>query len=117
MFSSTILPLLPAHAAMLLVLLPTVGTGDKQETQPVRTATNLLLKSLQLQLGTAVRVLKVDEGSHPAVVHAFDGRGVPAFVLLRGGEELWRQQGLPEGAPMAALLLSKLAAAEAPTAE
>ena len=110
MFPATILPLLPAHTAMLLVLLPAVGPGIKQETQPVRTATNLLLKGLQLQLGAAVRVLKVDAASHPAVVHAFDGKGVPAFVLLRDGEELYRQQGLPEGAPMAALLLSKLAA-------
>ena len=109
MFPSSILPLLPAHAAMLLVLLPTVGPGTKQETQPIRMATNLLLKDLQLELGTAVRVLKVDEATHPAVVYAFDGRGVPAFVLLRDGEEVYRQQGLPEGAPMAALLLSKLA--------
>ena len=60
-------------------------------------ATNLLLQGLQLELGTAIRVLQVDESSHPAVVHAFDGRGVPAFVLLRDGAELWRQQGLPEG--------------------
>ncbi len=109
MFPSTILPLLPAHAAMLLVLLPTVGPGAKQETPPARTATNLLLQRLQLQLGAAVRVLKVDEATHPAVVHAFDGQGLPAFVLLRDGEELYRQQGLPEGAPMAALLLGKLA--------
>jgi hypothetical protein len=108
MFSSTIPPPLPAHMAMLLVLLPTVGPGDKQETPLHRTATNTLLKDLQHQLGTTIRVLKVDEASHPAVVHAFNGRGVPAFVLLRGGEELWWQQGLPEGEPMAALLLSKL---------
>jgi hypothetical protein len=91
MFSSAIIPLLPTHAVMLLlVLLPTVGPGAKQETQPVRTATNVLLKGLQLQLGSAVRVLTVDAASHPAVVHAFDGRGVPAFVLLRDGEELFR---------------------------
>ena len=109
MFPATIRPLLPAHAAMLLVLLPAVGPGIEQETQPTRTATNLLLKGLQLQLGAAVRVLKVDEASHPAVVHAFDGRSVPAFVLLRDGEELFRQQGLPEGAALVALLLSKLA--------
>ncbi len=47
------------------------------------------------------------------MVHAFDGRGLPAFVLLRDGEELYRQQGgqgLPEGASLAALLLRKLAA-------
>lgn len=114
MFPSAILPLLPAHPAMLLVLLPTVGAGAEQETSLVRSATNLLLKGLQLKLGTAIRVLKVDEATHPGVVRAFDGRGVPAFVLLRDGAELWRQQGLPEGEPMAALLLSKLAVAGQP---
>ncbi len=108
MFPSAILPLLPVHPAMLLVLLPTVGPGAKQETALARVATNLVLKDLQIELGSAIRVLKVDEATHPGVVRAFDGRGVPAFVLLRGGEELWRQQGLPEGEPMAALLLSKL---------
>ena len=108
MFPTAIRPVLPAHAAMLLVLLPTVGPDSKQETLLERNATNELLNKLQVWLGSAIRVLKVDEGSHPGVVRAFDGRGVPAFVLLRGGEELWRQQGLPQGEPMAALLLSKL---------
>lgn len=108
MSSSAVFPLLPTQPAMLLVLLPTVGPGAKQETALARTTTNLLLKNLQIELGSAIRVLKVDEATHPGVVRAFDGRGVPAFVLLRGGEELWRQQGLPEGEPMAALLLSKL---------
>ncbi|SDY59844.1 thioredoxin family protein [Hymenobacter psychrophilus] len=108
MFPFTILPLLPAHPAMLLVLLPTVGPGALEATPLARSNTNQLLRNLQLELGAAIRVLKVDEGTHPAVVQAFDGRGVPAFVLLRDGEELWRQQGLPEGEPMAALLLSKL---------
>ncbi len=111
MFPTTILPLLPVHPAMLLVLLPTVGPGEKQETPQARTATNLMLQGLQTALGAAIRVLKVDEATHPGVVRAFDGRGVPAFVLLRDGAELWRQQGLPEGKPMAALLISKLAAA------
>ena len=56
MFPFAILLLLPAHAAMLLV--PTVGPGAEQETQPARTATNLMLRGLQLELG-GIRVLKV----------------------------------------------------------
>jgi hypothetical protein len=117
MFPSTILPLLPTHPAMLLVLLPTVGPGARQETPLARAATTKLLNGLQVQLGAAIRVLKVDEASHPAVVHAFDGRGVPAFVLLRDGVELWRQQGLPKGELMAALLLCKLEVAAPLTKE
>ncbi len=108
MVPATVLPLLPLHPAMLLVLLPTVGPGTRQQTPLARTATDLVLNDLQFLLGPAIHVLKVDAGSHPEVVRAFDGQGVPAFVLLRDGMELWRQQGLPEGEPMAALLLSKL---------
>ena len=108
MFIPAIFPLLPAHPAMLLVLLPTVGSGVRQVSPLARTATNHLLHGLQLRLGSAIRVLKVDQSTHPAVVHAFEGQGVPAFVLLRDGAELWRQQGLPEGEMMAELLLSKL---------
>lgn len=108
MFSTAILPLLSAHPAMLLVLLPTVGPGCQQESLSVRTATNRLLNGLQRQLGSAIHVLKVDQGTHPAVVHAFDGRGVPACILLRDGAELWRQQGLPEGEFMAEELLNKV---------
>jgi thioredoxin-like negative regulator of GroEL len=77
-------------------------------------ATVLLLKSLQLELGAAIRVLKVDAASHPAIVRAFDSHGLPAFVLLRDGAGLYRQQGLPEGTPMVALLLSKLPEATLP---
>jgi hypothetical protein len=101
---------------MLLVLLPTVGPDPQQETPLARTATNLLLQGLQAELGTAIRVLKVDETSYPAVVRAFDGRGAPAFVLLRDGAELYRQQGLPDGALMASLLLRELASAPGPAA-
>jgi thioredoxin-like negative regulator of GroEL len=115
MFPSAPIPLLPAHAPMLLVLLPTVGMGAKQETASSRMATDLKLKDLQGELGAAIRVLKVDEATHPGVVQAFDGRGLPSFVLLRDGEELWHQQGLPEGKPMAALLLSKLQEATSPS--
>jgi thioredoxin-like negative regulator of GroEL len=93
---------------MLLVLLPTVGPGLWQETPFARASSLLLLKALQTQLGTTIRILRVDEDTHPGVVQAFDGQGVPAFVLLRDGVELWRQQGLPAGELIAALLLRKL---------
>ncbi len=92
------------EAAVLLVLLPPVGTA-----QPVRAATLAALRVLQQQLGGAVRVLAVDEGSHPVVVHSFSPLDLPAFVLVRRGVELWRQQGLPEGEFIVAQLLARLA--------
>ena len=96
---------LPPPAARLLVLLPLALTHTARRE---RAATLAALSALQRQLGADIRVLRIDEASHPAVVHSFDGQGLPAFVLIREGVELWRQQGLPEGEGMAAQLLGKL---------
>ncbi|AMJ65973.1 hypothetical protein [Hymenobacter sp. PAMC 26628] len=93
-----------AEATVLLVLLPPVGTA-----QPVRAATLAALQALQQRLGSVIRVLTVDEGSYPVVVRSFAPVDLPAFVLVRRGVELWRQQGLPEGEFIVAELLSKLA--------
>lgn len=103
--------LLSEDVPVLLVLLPSATTAAAHQT---RLATECLLATLQQQLGRAIRILPIDQATHPAAVRSFDGRGLPAFVLTRHGVELWHQQGLPEGPDMAALLLSKLQ--PAPTA-
>ncbi len=95
---------LAADAAVLLVLLPTEGTAP-----PVREATLLALHALQQRLGSVIRVLSVDDASHPAVVRSFQATTLPAFVLVRQGVELWRQQGLPEGEFIVPQLLARLA--------
>lgn len=95
---------LAANAAVLLVLLPPVGSAP-----PVRAATLADLQALQQQLGRVIRVLSVDDASHPAVVRSFQMANLPAFVLMRQGVELWRQQGLPEGEFIVAQLLARLA--------
>ena len=97
-----------AEAAVLLVLLPAVGTAPQ-----VRAGTLAMLATLRAELDPVIRVLTVDETSHPSVVRSFDAIDLPAFVLMRQGAELWRQQGLPEGETTAALLRSKL---DAPSA-
>ena len=72
---SPIAPPLPDDEALvLLVLLPTVPADLAAQAW---TATTLNL--LQTQLAAA---------SHPAVVRSFDGKGLPAFVLLKHGIEV-----------------------------
>ncbi|OWP61383.1 ammonia monooxygenase [Hymenobacter amundsenii] len=95
---------LAPEAAVLLVLLPTVGTAP-----PVRTATLASLRVLQQRLGPAIRVLSADDESHPVVMRSFQPADLPTFVLMRQGVELWRQQGLPEGEFIVAQLLARLA--------
>ena len=97
-------PALAADAAVLLVLLPTVGTALQ-----VRAATLAALQVLQQRLGSVIRVLSVDDTTHPVVVHSFRATTLPAFVLVRQGVELWRQQGLPEGEFIVPQLLARLA--------
>ncbi|AWM31860.1 ammonia monooxygenase [Hymenobacter nivis] len=93
----------PPEAAVLLVLLPLAPSGAGQ------VATCAALHTLQQQLGAAIRVLCVDEAAHPDVVRSFDGQGLPAWVLMRHGVELWRQPGMPSSAATVALIMSKLA--------
>ena len=104
MTSAPLIPSPPAPA-VLLVLLP-VAVSDAARAG--RATVLAGLSRLQRQLGAAIQVLRVDEATYPAVVHSFDGEGLPAFVLTWHGTELWRAQGLPDGEGIAALLLSKL---------
>ena len=97
-------PLPNDEAPVLLVLLPTVSAGDAAQAWTVTTA---MLNLLQTRLGAAIRVIRIDTASHPAVVRSFHGQALPAFVLLKHGIEVWRQQGLPEGESIVAELLSK----------
>lgn len=97
-------PLVPVPATVVvLVLLPPAASVTNL------VATRAALQLLQQQLGAAIRVLRVDEATHPAVVRSFQGQGLPAWVLMRHGVELWRQPGLPAGAATVALIQSKLA--------
>lgn len=79
-------------AAVLLVLLPQTP-GGSAVPGPL---TNVSIRTLQGRLGPAIRVLKIEESSHPTVVQSFGGPALPACVLVRRGVELWRQQGLPD---------------------
>jgi hypothetical protein len=85
--------------AVLLVLLPPAAGEDSGGVG--RTAT---LRHLRQRLGPAVRVLTIDEASHPAVVRSFDPPELPACVLMRQGVELWRQPGLPTAEALLATL-------------
>ncbi|GAB3834453.1 thioredoxin [Hymenobacter jeollabukensis] len=102
--SSTSLPP-AADAAVLLVLLP-VSRPDGA-VPPFSTAA---LERLQRRLGPAIRVLRIDEASHPTVVRSFHAQQLPACVLVRQGVELWRQPGLPDDEAGATELLGRLTA-------
>ncbi|GAB3020724.1 thioredoxin family protein [Spirosoma pulveris] len=81
--------LIPARSAVLLFFMPS-EKADRHR----RASFITLAESLQNLLGEAVRILKIDELSHPEVVQSFGITQTPAFVLVRQGIEIWRQVGL-----------------------
>jgi hypothetical protein len=89
--------------AVLLVLVPAGRAG--QLPTPAQ------LDDLQRRLGPAVRVLRIEEATHAAVVRSFAVAQLPACVLVREGIELWRQPGWPESEALVASLLRAACAA------
>ena len=83
--------LIPAYSAVLLIFMP-LERADGQQ----RAALIALADSLQENLGGLLRVLRINEATHPDVVRSFAITQTPAFVLVRRGVELWRQEGMPD---------------------
>ena len=89
------------EAAVLLVLLPSlIGHSD------ILSATDVAL--LQRCLGSAVQVLRIDEGTYPMVVRSFLPLQLPACVLLRQGVELWRQERVASTKQLVPTILAKV---------
>ncbi len=55
-----------------------------------------VLEQLKDQMGSKVRVLKIDVDKNQEVAEKFKIRGVPTFILFKSGEILWRQSGVIE---------------------
>jgi hypothetical protein len=86
-------------AVLLVFFMPPELVNREQ-----RAELTTLADSIQTQLGSLVRVLRVDETSHPDVMQSFAITQTPAFVLIRRGVELWRQQGLSDDVTLVALI-------------
>ena len=86
---------IPAKSAVLLIFMP----SDRYQ----RTALNTLINSLHGFLDGSLRILKIEETTHPEVVQSFDISQLPAFVLVRQGIELWRHEGHADEATLSAV--------------
>lgn len=52
-----------------------------------------VLDRLKNEMGSQVRILKIDVDKNQEVATKFKVRGVPTFILFKNGEILWRQSG------------------------
>lgn len=78
-----------AQDAILLVFMPEVGYDMTLEA-----LLEILVDSLRQQLGRTLHTLKINHRTHREVTRSFHITFIPTFVLIRGGVELWRHQGL-----------------------
>lgn len=96
--------LLTAPSAVLLIFFM---PSERGTNRPQRILLTALADSLQVHFGGLLRVLRIDEANHPDVVQSFAITQTPAFVLVRRGIELWRQEGLSDEVTLV-LLIEKL---------
>lgn len=83
--------LLTPQSAVLLIFMPHKGADRRQ--QVLLTA---LADTLKEQFDGLLRVLRIDEATHPDVVRSFAITQTPAFVLVQKGIELWRHEGMAD---------------------
>ena len=53
-----------------------------------------IIDEVKKDLGSSVRILKIDVDKNPTVSTKFKIRGVPTFVLFKNGEILWKESGV-----------------------
>lgn len=53
-----------------------------------------ILKEVASQMGPLARVVKIDVDKNPAVAQAYGIRGIPALLIFRKGEVVWRASGV-----------------------
>ncbi|NNK39195.1 MAG: thioredoxin [Winogradskyella sp.] len=53
-----------------------------------------ILKEVKAELGSDIRIVKIDVDKNQKLASKFQVRGVPTMILFKNGKQLWRQSGV-----------------------
>lgn len=68
-----------------------------------------VLEETAKQVGSKVKILKVDVDKNPLAASSFQVRGVPTLILFQQGKILWRESGVVPTYQLVKILESNLA--------
>jgi thioredoxin len=59
-----------------------------------------ILKQVADEVGDSARIIKVDVDKNPAAAQQFGVRGIPALIIFRKGQIVWRASGVRQAAEL-----------------
>ena len=72
---------------LVLVDFSATWCGPCQQLAPI-------LKGLAKEVGTKVRIVKIDVDKNQGIATKMHVRGVPTMILYKNGTQVWRQSGV-----------------------
>ena len=59
-----------------------------------------IFDQVKKNLGSQLRILKIDVDKNPKVAEQYQVRGVPTLILFKAGKILWRQSGVQDASTL-----------------
>ena len=63
-----------------------------------------IIKEVKLELGSSLKVVKVDIDKNQSLAGKLGIKGVPTLILYKNGKQLWRQSGVMPQAQLVQIL-------------
>tara|TARA_R110002050_G_scaffold255741_1_gene394501 strand:+ start:35788 stop:36003 length:216 start_codon:yes stop_codon:yes gene_type:complete len=53
-----------------------------------------ILKQVKDELGSTLKIIKIDVDKNQSLANTYQVRGVPTMLLFKNGKQVWRQSGV-----------------------
>jgi thioredoxin 1 len=69
---------------------------------------NPILEQLSQEMGSTLKIIKIDVDKNPAPAQHFKVQGVPTLLLFKNGQIIWRQSGVVPVHQLKAIINEKI---------